>query len=322
MWQIETDRGVKVLYRLPQGRERLTVMHAVLEQMAEGGLRRTNRLIHTRHGAPLVTDGLDGYGLVDWLPGRPADLTNRDELQLVAGALGDVHRIGATGGIGRPARDCDFWLAGIDEHGLGRSFTLYRSLALAPTAAAAQGDFGRFFLAYATEFEQKMRYGLACFDEQEVTQLVAAARSSGQVGHGDWREEHLLIDERGRLAIIGWKKCGWLLPSVELAEFLRYLAMRTGGWSADAAQAALAAYQERRVLALEEKRLLIALLRLPVEFWSTVAGYYRYGYEKMAMIAALKQAVAQEAERSLYRKALAEYLQIEEGGDGRYGVAL
>ncbi|MTV49292.1 CotS family spore coat protein [Heliobacillus mobilis] len=296
-WRLDTDRGLKALYRYEEKAGQVSQMHALLEHLAARGFRRTNRFIRTRDGWPYVYRGTYTYVLTDWAAGRPADFSQESDLQRATQTLAEVHRLGAGSPVnsGTSLSQENQWNRKLAER--RESLQWYRRLA---EAKKPPNEFEALFLERANEFERKAATALQELADGGIERVADEVRSAGIVCHRNWREENLRFNGEQRLAVIGWDACGADLPVVELSQFIRRAMAARKSWEVDLGRQILARYEETCPLSGKEKKILLGLLAFPQQFWGTVSDYFRGQRDGEEMTVRLREGITEEEHRETF----------------------
>ncbi|MBC9784857.1 CotS family spore coat protein [Heliobacterium chlorum] len=296
-WRLDTDRGVKALYRYEAKAGQVSQTHALLEHLAARGFRRTNRFIRTRDGWPYVYRGTYTYVLTDWVTGRPADFRQESDLQRATQSLAEVHRLGAGSPInsGPSSSQENEWNRKLAER--KESLQWYRRLA---KAKKHSNEFEALFLERADEYERKAAQALQQLSDGGIERIAGEVRSTGIVCHRNWREENLRFNGEHRLDVIGWDACGSDLPVVELSQLIRRAMATRKSWEVDLGREILNGYEEISPLGGKEKKILLGLLAFPQHFWGTVADYFRGRRDVEEMTVRLREGISEEEQRETF----------------------
>ncbi len=267
--RVETPSGVWCVRRWPAGAppERIAFVHAVVQRVREAGIEAvpaTAGLAPPAEGTVLTLGGRR-YDAQSWRPGQPhgrqpRHLSPTGERVNLPGALPDGAFVALVETVAR-------------IHAASEGIPRLAGAPLAPlegVAAAVQRAWGAH--------RERLRPVAAKTPpvQRWLRDVSAVWSATPVVAHLDLWPAHVLLsrdgDEQRITGLLDWEDAAFASPLLDLAQLVTHF----GGWRAEAAESALAAYGSIRRLAPEERRLLppVAALDLVAEAgWLLCVAY-------------------------------------------------
>jgi len=257
VWRVRAEGGLYALKAVGLSPERmrfLTSAHAFLSDRTD----LVPRLFRTENGELFADDGRVRYTLLEWVVGRPPDLSAPDDLARVAAALARFHT--ASRGFVEPEGSAPRVYLGRWPRVLRRAMeTLERCRAEAGSLGHPVGAaFLRAFPLLAAQAEEAMRRLWASRYFQWCDEVAAA----GGLCHQDFARGNLVISPNG-VRVYDLDQVALDLPALDLRKLLNRAFTGAGAWDRSRLETVLRSYRRWHPLDRGRLRVLLADLTFP-----------------------------------------------------------
>jgi len=267
----ESDKGLFILKEFNGRGEKLLLQDAFLAFLKQQGFLQAEELLKNKEGE-LLSQDVDGTGYIvkTYAEGRECG-AGGDREALADGcaamrALAKLHRIsrGFEGLSGQDGKRIGLILQEFEKHN--------RELKKVQRFLKDKGQ--------KSDFEHFLQQHYDIFLKQALAvtkQLKEERPEDGDIilCHGDFQYHNVLFCESG-VRFINFEKCIWDDRSRDIYHFSRKM-LEKNGWSREAGEALLGAYEKELALTAEDVRQLYYRFSYPEKFWKIVNYYYNRG---------------------------------------------
>ena len=286
-FMLNTDRGRKILKKLPFSPERIVFIHGAKEHLINNGFTNVDRYLTTLKGEPCFTFENSNYVVQDLIEGRESNFDNDEETKKAAAVLASLHA--ASKGY-KPLKGAKV------QDDLGKLPMYFNKRLedirkLRKFAKKGKSRFDHLFLEYVDYFIGIGENAVSELEKSNYEKLVTEARSEGVFCHHDYTH-HNIISSDDRITVINFDYCCFELKVYDLANLIRRK-MRKCNWDVDKVKLLISGYSSVEHLSSDDFAVMKLILQFPQKFWRVVNKYYnsRRSWSERSFVTKLQEVV-------------------------------
>ena len=264
----ETNKGWMILKEYRGQRFRLELLEKLLEEIADSGFERAERLVRTREGELSCQDQEQTTCIVKtWPGGRECSLKDGQECRTSTAMLACLHKAMS---LPKLAGQSGLHAQGLLEEYEKRN----RELRRVRRFLREKGQKTAFEIYLQQNFDGFWEEALRVTEEVRSYREVLGA-AQGTFFHGDFQHHNVLFSPGGA-SVVNFEKFGLGCQMRDLYLFLRKLLEKTN-WSAPLARGLLDVYGKEKKLTAPDFLQLYYRFAYPEKFWKIANFYYNTG---------------------------------------------
>lgn len=257
--KVHTQSGDFALKETAPAPHKIAFAQRVIAYLHSNGFTRAVPFCLTAEGEPIFVNERTGYIVTPWIEGREANFCAWADLRQAVRTLAELHRAGA--GFGRAEsklcrKENKVWTRNLLGRWPGQWVRALEELEKLPVARP-------FLEALVRQGKEALRL-LA--GQDTYRQKAAEGRERGTVCHRDFVHHNLIVNIQGEFQVIDFEYCALELIAADLGRFFRK-SLPKAGWDWSRARKLLEEYQSIALLDRLDRRLVLAYLTFPYEWW-------------------------------------------------------
>lgn len=270
VWWIETDRGRKILKKMPMSSDRLLFILSAVDHLAANGVNLP-RIQKTKKGALFVEIAGTNFVLSEAVTAKPPSYNNPAELAMIMRGMACFHK--ASRGYRPPLE------AKIRSHlGLWPQTYLEQLSDLKYfRELAAQNKENKFNAAYLESCDFFIDLAEGCvtaLSDSPYTRLVKEADQKVNLCHQDFASGNLGLVGQDCLYVFDTDGITYDLPGRDIRKICNKVMKKRPGWDLNLFKEMLKAYNEVNPLPPDHYEVLLTDLRFPHLFYGIASKYY------------------------------------------------
>ncbi|TLS53996.1 CotS family spore coat protein [Paenibacillus antri] len=271
VWSVSTDRGERIVKKVPFGDRDIDFMAYAVDYMRKRGLR-TPAVIRTTDGKNFVALNEDRYVVFEAVRGRTPDYERKEELRLIMRGMAQFHK--ASQGIASPTRYYPSLLLYVWETRKRANIERLTAWKAAAAAKKKPTEFDRLFLRHADPFLKQAEESIALLKRADFAAWAEELRTNKSLCHQDFAAGNLAIGDDGQLYVFDMDALTVDAPIRDIRKILNKV-MKKGVWDLERMVAMLKAYQEVNPLTAKQYRALVAEMSFPHLVYGQASKYYK-----------------------------------------------
>lgn len=268
VWEIETDKGKKILKKYPGSKERLNFILSAMKQMRGKGVLFPE-IVSTKLGRDYTEVNGACYLLNQFISGSTPSYDAAGDLKQIMQTLGKFHL--ASKGYKSSMESKE------REH-LGKWDVTYKNhldgLHDFKKMAAKEGSsFSKLFSKHVDSFIEQGNKALKIINGPAYSKWVEKTDKQKNLCHQDFAAGNLIKTKQG-IYVLDTDSFTYDIPARDLRKIFNKV-MKKKGWSESTATRMLAAYHSQNPLSKDEYEVLYADLLFPNLFYGIGSKYYQ-----------------------------------------------
>lgn len=270
VWKVQTSKGSICLKRIHRPEKKALFSIHAQNYLAKKGARvpgiipnKKNQL-YTKFGPFL-------FVVYDWIEGRPFELTNNEDLQMIMKGLAKFHK--ASIGYEPPPGVPVFTKLGRwPNHAIKR----YQQMETWKKIARKYPDdpFSQLYLSSIDPFIDEAKSTLARLLDSSYQSWVRAVMKKPNLCHQDYGTGNSLLGPDGKIWVIDLDTVSYDLPIRDLRKMIIPLLDTTGVWDEEKFNTMLSAYESVSPLTNDQKKVMFIDMLFPYELYDVIRERY------------------------------------------------
>ncbi|MHB9096007.1 MAG: CotS family spore coat protein [Eubacteriales bacterium] len=271
VWWVDTDRGKKILKKMPMGRERLLFVLSAIDHLDAKGVNLP-KVIKTKNGALFVEIEGANFVLSEAVTAKSPSYNTPSELAMIMRGMAGFHA--ASPGFQPPAEAQTCSHLGIwPKIYMERIEDLKKFKEQAAQNKSTQ--FETLYLAECDRFISLAKSSLAELLNSPYANLVKAAGQTVNLCHQDFASGNLGLVSKDCIYIFDTDGIAYDLAACDIRKICNKVMKKRGGWDLKLFKEMLRTYHSVNPLTLEEYVVLFIDLRFPHLFYGIASKYYQ-----------------------------------------------
>lgn len=271
VYLLETSEGSKCMKKINYGMQKLLFVYGAKEHLIKNGFPSVDKFNLTVDKEVYACVNEDLYTVSDWIDGREADFTNKDDVTLASKALAKLHN--ASKGYEPPENskvksDIGRWPTLMEKR--VKSMDKMRDMS---RKRSVKTDFDLKYLKIYEEYKTLGNEALKILRSSEYENLCKVAEEEKSFCHHDYTYHNIVIDKNNNVNIIDFDYCKMEIRAYDIANFIIKVLKRVN-FDLSFSKVILDAYNEENKLDESEYRVIFAFLTFPQRFWRLSNRYY------------------------------------------------
>ncbi len=270
VWWVDTNRGEKILKKMPLGKKRLLFVLSAMEHLTANGVNLP-KIIRTKKKSPFVEIEGTNFVLSKAVSATPPNYNVSSQLAMIMQCMAGFHV--ASRGYQPPAE------ASIRSHlGIWPKIYLDQINALKYFKEQAEqnkaGKFNAAFLKECDFFINLANNCLVALLHSPYNKLVKAAGQTVNLCHQDFAARNLGLTKKGRLYVFDTDDITYDLPSRDIRKICNEVMKKKGRWDSKQLRKLLQAYNSVNPMTPEDYVVLSIDMYFPYLFYGIARKYF------------------------------------------------
>lgn len=270
VWWVDTNRGGKILKKMPVGKKRVLFVLSAMEHLTANGVNLP-KIIRTKKKSPFVEIEGTVFVLSKAVSSTPPNYNVASQLAMIMRCIAGFHI--ASRGYQPPAE------ANIRSHlGIWPKTYLDQINALQSfKEQAMQNKAGKFNAAFLKECDFFINLADSCLAallDSPYNKLVKAAGQTVNLCHQDFAARNLGLTNKGRLYVFDTDDITYDIPSRDIRKICNEVVKNKGRCDSRQLRQMLQAYNSVNPMTPEDYAVLSIDMRFPYLFYSIAKRYF------------------------------------------------